>query len=483
MNLKSTLALIVLAGGVGVLIWQGSALAPKVGLAPEPDPDSAGHSVNALKIDRSAITVVTIKAPNSQPIEFTAAGAGQPLELPGNWPVRRSEVEELIAALTGVKSRFDSVAVDESGDLAPFGLAPSQNPIVVVVQTKDVTRTLRFGEAPDAPGGNPFIRPAYVRVDNEPEVLRLGPDVLPVLRRPAEFYRKRQLFPDAERLKVTDTAKLPEPTSMFLTGDAVKSIRVEGPNGGYTLTRTGETPKPLPLGDKPGNEAAIVAPRLADVWQITRRSPTGRTRVKLKNVLAAIPDLWVRTVPDLPGHARSHPRVVAGEVHGKGLPKLLGLTEDSKRLTVTMANGSTRQVVFGEATRSKSTSVPAPPPPFPGAPPQPPRTVVESYHVARLEGSPFFFEVRGDRFKDLFFDAEPEEGPKAEPLGTAFQQLRDPNPARFESDQVVHVKVTRGGQTLELKKTKGDPKADSPAARNDRWDLVAPFAASPRPSR
>jgi hypothetical protein len=480
MNLKSTFALLVLAGGVAALIWQGSALAPKVGLAPEPNPPAAGTSATTLaKLDRSAITGLTIRAPGAAPIEFKAAGPGQPLELPGNWPVRRNEVEELIAVVTGVRSRFESMPVPVSKDLseglARYGLAPNQDPVVVTVQMTGATRTLTFGEAPERPGENPFTRPAYVHVDQEFEVLRLGPDILPVLRRPAEFYRKRQLYPDAERLKVTDTARLPEPTSMFLIGDAVRSIRVEGPNGGYTLTRTREMPEPLPLGDKAGNEAAVVAPRLADAWQITAPLSDRADPVKLKNVLAAIPDLWVEqflpyaTVLQLIGGW------LPPEFIEKELPKLLGLSDDSLRLTVTMTNGSTRRVVIGKATRTKSSMVPAPPPPFPGAPPQPPKTVVESYHVARLEGSPFLFELRGDKFKDLFFNGEPEEGPKAEPLGTAFQQLRDPNPARFESDQVVHVKVTRSGQTLELKKTKGDPKAESPAARSDRWDLVSPF--------
>jgi hypothetical protein len=480
MNLKSTIALLVLAGGVAALIWQGSTLAPKVGLAPEPNPPAAGSSASALaKLDRSAITAVTIRAPGTSPIEFKAAGPGQPLELPGNWPVRQNEVEELVATVTGLRSRFESTPIPvtkgPTEDLAPFGLAPSQDQIVVTVQMTGATRTLTFGEAPVKPGENPFTRPAYVHVDQEFEVLRLGPDVLPVLRRPAEFYRKRQLFPDAERLKVTDTAKLPEPTSMFLTGDAVKSIRVDGPNGSYTLTRTAETPKPLPLGDKPGSEAAIVAPRLADAWQITAPLPDRADPVKLKNVLAAIPDLWVEQFLHYSTLLEAIRGWLPPDFVEKELPKLLGLSDDSLRLTVTMANGSTRRVVFGKATRTKTSMVPAPPPPFPGAPPQPPKTVIESYHVARLEGSPFYFEVRGDKFKDLFFSGEPEEGPKAEPLGTAFQQLRDANPARFEADQVVHVKVLRSGQTLELKKTKGDPKAESQAARSDRWDLVAPF--------
>src|SRR5262249_21127910 len=199
---------------------------------------------------------------------FGAPEAGKPLELPGNWPVRRNEVEELVGTLAGLKSRFQPVPLDASGDLTPFGLAPGQDPVVVTVGLKGKAHTLTFGEEPARPGENPFTRPAFVRVDDQPEVLRLGPDVLPVLKRPAEFYRKRQLFPDASRMKVADSERMrSDSTAQFLLQDAVTQITVDGPNGKYVLKRTAPTPTPTPPADKKDGDPVVLASRLADAWQ------------------------------------------------------------------------------------------------------------------------------------------------------------------------------------------------------------------------
>jgi Domain of unknown function (DUF4340) len=109
------------------------------------------------------------------------------------------------------------------------------------------------------------------------------------------------------------------------------------------------------------------------------------------------------------------------------------------------------------------------------APPQPPRIVEEKFYYAKLADNPLIFEVKGDKLADLLIETAKAEEPKLDPPGPAFQQLRDPNPARFEVDNVLSVRVARPGQTLELRKTKGDPKAESEAGKKDRWDLMAPF--------
>src|SRR5829696_1269812 len=231
MNLKTTIALLLLAAGVGVLVWKGSDLAPRAGLAPEPLPAAQGKSGEALAdIKPEDVKSVGVTVPGSAPVFFGAAEPGKPLELPGNWPVRRNEVEELVGTLAGLKSRFQPVPLAPDADLKNYGLAPSQDPVVVKVELKGKAHTLTFGEGAAEPGENPFTRPAFVRVDSEPEVLRLGPDVLPVLKRPAESYRKRQLFPDASRVKVAESEKnRSEATASFLLQDAVTEIRVDGP--------------------------------------------------------------------------------------------------------------------------------------------------------------------------------------------------------------------------------------------------------------
>ena len=117
---------------------------------------------------------------------------------------------------------------------------------------------------------------------------------------------------------------------------------------------------------------------------------------------------------------------------------------------------------------------------FPGAPPQPPKIIEEKFYYAKLADNPLVFEIKGDKIADLFFETKNDPLAKKdfppEPAGPAVEQLRDANVARFETEHVVNIKISRSGQTLELKKTKGDLKAESEAARKDRWDLVQPFA-------
>lgn len=500
MNLKSTVLLIVLALGIGALIWFGDSLAPKAGLAPQPEPPAKGKSAQALaEIVPGEITSLTVNVPNSGPVKFTAAEAGKPLELPGNWPARRNEIEELVAAITGIKSRFQPVPIDD--DLKKYGLATSQEPVVVEIAAKGGNHTLTFGEAPAEAGENPFVRAAFVRVDQEPEVLRLGPDVLPILRRNAEFYRKRQLFPDATRIRVADSIRgASEALPQFLLSDAVTSISVDGPQGRYVLKRTGDSPKPAPPPDKPGGDAVVVASRIADVWEIAEPIHDRPDPAKLKAILAAIPDMWVEKFllnPDSIAALASVLPAGVGETAAGGLARAAlgsnllalsdkegsfldraGLKKGESKIVLSLKDGTSRTLLIGKTTRTVPRPEAAPPPPIPGMPPQPPRIIEEKYYYAKLADNPLVFEIKGDKLADLLIESKAPADPLAKfdpPTGKAIDQLRDPNPTRFDTDQVVEITVTRPGQTLQLKKTKGDPKAESEAARKDRWDLREPF--------
>src|SRR5262245_22482515 len=120
MNLKSTIALVILAAGVAALILFGGDLAPKAGLAPEPQPAAKGNSAQALAvIEPTQISAITVTVPGSAPVKFSATEPGKPLELPGNWPVRRNEVEELVGTLSGLKSRFQPVPIGD--DIKAYG--------------------------------------------------------------------------------------------------------------------------------------------------------------------------------------------------------------------------------------------------------------------------------------------------------------------------------------------------------------------------
>ncbi|HEX3148730.1 MAG TPA: DUF4340 domain-containing protein [Gemmataceae bacterium] len=510
MNLKTTITLLILAAGVGVLVWKGADLAPKAGLAPTPMPEAKGESTDDLAdIKAGDIVAIRVDVPGQAPVYFKAAEAGKPLEMEGNWPVRRNEVEELVGTVIGLKSRFQPVPLVLEDKMQPnlsqYGLTPGQDPVVVTVDLKNnVKRTLVFGQAPAIKGENSFTRAAFVRVDNQEEVLRLGPDVLPVLKRPADFYRKRQLFPDAARVKVADSERLRgDATAQFLLGDAVTGITVDGPQGKYVLKRTGPSPQPQPPAGKGGGEAVVVAGRLADAWEIVEPIHDRADPTKLKGVLAAIPDLWVEQFlfnPDLASVFGSLLPAGVGETPLSGVARvatgaallanarqdsafleLAGLKTGATKITLTLQDGSTRSLLLGKTTHVNTRVDPQQPPPFPMAPPPPPKIIEEKFYYAKLADNPLIFEVKGEKLSDLLFDAKPPE-PK-DPLakfeppvpGKPIDQLRDPNPVRFESEQAVSVTITKAGKTVELKKTKADPKAESESARKDRWDLVAPF--------
>src|SRR5207248_1210539 len=109
-------------------------------------------------------------------------------KMPGGWAVRRAEVEELVALLGGLRTRFQAIPVGDEG-WAEYGLAPAQKPVELKVTARgddgEKTHTIAFGMPDRQPGEQPFTRPTYARVDNRGDVLRLGPDVLSVVTRSA----------------------------------------------------------------------------------------------------------------------------------------------------------------------------------------------------------------------------------------------------------------------------------------------------------
>src|SRR5262249_23873984 len=200
MNWKSTLVLVILAGATGLWLWKGDEWGPKVGLSPahpEPPPSEAVRVLDALA--PADMTRVEVAPGSGDPLVLERPDAKSAWKLPGNWPPRRNEVEELVGTLGTLRTRFRAIPISEGADLAAYGLAPAQNPLRVTLTVKGAIHTLVFGDPNPADEETGFTRPAFVRIDNLPEVLKLGPDVMPVLRRPAEGYRRRALFPDVER--------------------------------------------------------------------------------------------------------------------------------------------------------------------------------------------------------------------------------------------------------------------------------------------
>jgi hypothetical protein len=445
MNVRSTVALALLAGLLGLAFWKGPELPVLLRLTPRPAPDSdAGTSAELAKLKPANVTRVEVNA-GGEPVVLTRSPSGW--AMPGGWPVRDPEANELAAAVAGISSRFKPVPLADAADLKPYGLDPAQKPVAVKLTAGEATHTLTFGSPAPKAGENPFTTPTYVRLDDKPELLRLAPGVLTTLRRPRAYYQKRQLFPEVERVKMADATRPAafgggEDPPAAVTLLATPSVTLRGPNGTVTLSRSGRVAPAK--SDTPG--APTVTPeQVSAAWSISAPVKDAADPEKLRAVLTAVPDLWAE-------------QFLAS---GDQLPDAkTGLDKPEYEVTVTPPKGAPLVLKVGKVARTLTKTPPAPPP-VPGQPPVPPAPVSEEYRYARLGDNPQVFEVRADKFKELF-------APLAE--------LRDAKLARFKTADVTELTVEAGGaKPVVLTRTKADGQ--------DRWSLTEPFKAPAETTR
>lgn len=434
-----------------------------------PDPNAAPSAATAVLdgIRPETVKKLDLTAPNQPTVTLTREPDGT-WSQPGNWPVRTADVAALVDTLGGLRSRFAAVRLGTPPDLKPFGLDPAQNPVTVVLQLDSRSVTLRFGQPASAPGEPPFGRPCFVRVDDLPEVVKLGPDVYPVVARPPEAYRRRQLFPDAERVKIAGAEPPPVPGQppaaptgrLPLLGDDVTAVRVESadPKFAYTLKRTAANPPPRTDPDRPAAERAVPATDLAAAWELDAEIPdpkdakaprqTVRDRVdpaKLRAVLTGVPDLWVE-------------KFVDESADSAGLA-----TKPAYTITVTRKAGQTTTLRLGRVSRK--TDPAAEPPPEPFAPP-PPKKPGEEYRFAKLDNNPLVFEVRTDKLGDVLADPE---------------TFRDTALARFDVAEVTTATVrVKGKPPVTLTRKKGNKDADRDEDKQDRWYVGDVLAETPK---
>ena len=155
--------------------------------------------------------------------------------------------------------------------------------------------TLTFGQPKPTEGESRFTLPAYVRVNDTQEVVKLGPDVMPVVSRAAtrtaaaRSSRTSSASSSLAARAPADPFSPPvgssAPTTVTLPGEETERIRVSRtvpgifnfdltPLFSYTLTRTGTLPEPAIFAK--GGEPVVQPERLADVWELA--APT-RDRV------------------------------------------------------------------------------------------------------------------------------------------------------------------------------------------------------------
>ncbi|MFO0851326.1 MAG: DUF4340 domain-containing protein [Gemmataceae bacterium] len=323
--------------------------------------------------------------------------------------------------------------------------------------------TLKFGRPLASAGEADFARPCYLRVDDLPEAVRLGPDVYPVLARPAEVYRRRQLFPDVERVKLAGgepTTPSGSPSASAtgrvpLLADRFSKISVEKTDGGavkYALARTAPTPAPRRDPDRASAEPAVAVNDLAAAWTLeftpAAVGPVVPDKIapvkdrpdpaKLRAALTAVPDLWVD------GFAPAGTTLAAA-----------GLDKPGRTLTVTRTDGTAVTLLIGNVSRTTTRTEDAAPPRVPGMPPTPPKTITEEIRFAKLKDNDLIFEVKADKLAALFADP---------------QELRDAQLARFTADEVTEFTVAAPGKPpVKLTRKKGNKDAEKDEDRQDRW--------------
>ena len=433
MNWKSTVCLVLLASSAGVWLWKGDDWSPKLGLptnasAPVESPSLATLTKNFTPEKIGRIEIVG-DATTALTLEKAEGDIGW--KLPGNWPLRKQEVAELVALFSDLRTRFQAIPLAENEDLTRYGLGAASKPLEVKVTSGGTLYTLHFGEAKLAAGDSPFTRSAFLRINENQELLRLGPDVMPVLRRSPDSYRRRQLFPESERVKIGSSAAASpfgpsaggSSTATILT-DKVKEIEARSTGRSvklfgaaiprietYTIKRTAPFPKPVAA--EKGGEAVVQSQRIADAWELAVPQRDRLDPEKLQRILTTIPDLWVEEFATDASKA--------------------GLDKPERTLIVTNADGSKLSLLVGAVAKTveREETVSAPPP-MPGFPPSPTtRKVSDEYRYAKLADNPQVFVLRADKLADLFAKAE---------------SLRDPQLARFSSDEVQEVSVAVPGK-------------------------------------
>jgi Domain of unknown function (DUF4340) len=424
MRFATTLVLLVLtASGGGFWYWQAHR-------------ELAEQVADATSKDLQAILPASLTRIEVNDAQLNKVGTVW--TLPGEWPTRTADVDEYVALLSGLQSRFAPLTFTKADD---FGFDAERKPVVVKVSLRlepqgEKTHTLTFGEP--ASSSNPFIRPTYVRIDDRAEVLRLEPGLLAKLRKTRDDFQRRQLFPAVARTKVSDGTRTMSgdgelPPAAVALLDA-SELNVASPDGTWTLKHAG----PVEAKNKSSAPILTTAEKLAASWELTEPVADRADPDKLRGVLAAVPELWVEAfLPET-------------DLQKTGL--------DVPERTVAVKFGDHElKVLIGKVSRVKETKPPAPPPANPFSPPPPPPPVIrEEYRYAKLPNNSQVFELRTDKFPELFI--KPAD-------------LRDAKLARFKSGDVKKLEVVAADRKLVFAREKD-------AGGDEKWRLLEPVQAA-----
>lgn len=375
MNFKTTLVLLLLLIAGGAWLYLAPPLPSWFGAGASDAAASASPTLTVLEQELKPAKLKRIEIRRGEgPIVLERGPAGWTIE--GKWLTRPREVDELVATIGGLHSRFVPIAItDDPAELRQYGL--DKPTLTIVVRAGDKDYRLLFGQ--DASDTNRFTRSSYLRIEGQPEAVRLAPGLVASLDRPLDYYLQRRLFSSERIAKSSDS---PEKVDRLL-GD---SVAAKGKDAGFTLTKAGKD------------------------WELTEPTRDRPDPEKLQSVLTAVPDIWAE-------HFVREPKKDLAEY---------GLDKPERTLTVKRPDGSTVTLLIGKESPRKSerkVSRPAPP----GFPmPAIADVVQEKYRYAKLQGNDQVFEIKDEKLKDVF---------------VAPDALRDARLARFRAEDVQRMEL------------------------------------------
>ena len=415
MNLKTTFILFVLAGA-GVLLWWYGNLPLPPALDPAPRPAAVEEKgtrdyLHALRPDK--IQRLEIQAPSGN-TELSHKADGQ-WHLPGNWPIRRHEVDHLVALLTSLRSRFQPQPIPEDKDLHAFGL--DHPAVTVTIRSEGEEHTLSFGEQQADNLDNRYSRDTYVRLDKKPEAVRLAPGLIAALDKPTDYYQERRLF---EKETISGDDRRDSVEQLRASRLTIEDTKKDGAR--FTVARSGRDWKEAEL-------AEPVRDRLDDAAR--------------KALLAGVFDLWAE-------------KFFAPK---KDLLERAGLDKPERILAAKNDKGDTVTLLIGAVSGSRQKLVPAPQPQggFPGMRQQRMMPVTEEYRYAKLKDNDQIFEIKADKLKDVF---------------VALDKLRDSRVARFNSADARRVEITHGVENIVLERSQAERGTEGSG-----WKLIKPISA------
>ncbi|HEY1860644.1 MAG TPA: DUF4340 domain-containing protein [Gemmataceae bacterium] len=422
MSLKTTLLLVLLVATGGLVLWFSPSLAPWLGLSARPRPAATDGTLATLERELTPAKLTRIEIHKGDRMLTLDRTAGD-WTLPGKWPARGPEVQNLVDLLTGLRSRFAPIPAPDDDALAKFGLDKPMAKVIVSIGEKPYA--LAFSEGEQTDGASRFSVPTYLRLDDRQEIVRLAPGIVGVLDRPAEYYQQRRLFIDTARVAKTDN---PEDKTEQLAAQVIATAEHQPGGNAFTLKKAGAE------------------------WELTQPVRDRVDPEKVTQVLTAIPDLWAEQFV-------ANPKPDLAEY---------GLKEPEQAITVTRPNGDVVVLQIGKKSDTKKMRTVTKPAP-PGVPGLEPTTITvpEEFRYAKLQNNSQIFEIKTDKLKDIFL---------------ATKDLRDPRLARFEPKEVSRLEIKQNvAEIVLLREMQPEKEKKDPAAfaeqETAKWRLEKPIQA------